>query len=473
MAETTYLELSEEVGSHKFYEVIVDDSKLIITYGRIGTDGKRTEKDCGSNEAATKEATKKVKAKKRKGYEDAVKGVRKKRAITRRAITSTRSTAKKAPVLWKFKSGSSAFGIFVDDNHCWVGNESGAVYKLNHQGVVLQQFQLPDGVKCIVADDQWIYAGCDDGNVYDLTGKTARLAYEIDEKIDIFWLDICNGLLAISDNSGNVTTVSYEDDELWTQNSEGNSGWMVRCDENENIFHGHSGGITCYNGPDGGVQTWHQKTGSSVLFGWQEQDMVYGGLASGKIKAYTKDGAFFKEYVADSGVFSCAASENGELVFAGDSSSSVYCFNKEGERLWKLATTCGSAYSMQYHNNKVYIVTTDGSLACIDASNDAVEKAKNDITPEHIDIKAPAATAVIQTNVVETTSSREGGVVVECIKIGGKLKVRPVSEGFNEWFVQFPKNIREEGAQYLVDNLKEASNGSFYRTLGEIKKIIE
>ena len=75
--------------------------------------------------------------------------------------------------------------------------------------------------------------------------------------------------------------------------------------------------------------------------------------------------------------------------------------------------------------------------------------------------------------VVETTSSREGGIVVECVKVGGKLKVRPVSEGFNEWFVQFPKNIREEGAQYLVDELKEASNGSFYRTFGEIKKIVD
>jgi hypothetical protein len=28
--------------------------------------------------------------------------------------------------------------------------------------------------ECIVADDGWIYAGCDDGNVYDLSGKVPR-----------------------------------------------------------------------------------------------------------------------------------------------------------------------------------------------------------------------------------------------------------------------------------------------------------
>jgi len=53
-----------------------------------------------------------------------------------------------------------------------VGNQSGDVYSLGHDGQVLSRFQLPDGVKCLVADDFWIYAGCDDGSVYDLSGRT-------------------------------------------------------------------------------------------------------------------------------------------------------------------------------------------------------------------------------------------------------------------------------------------------------------
>ena len=38
--EKTYLELSEDNGvAHKFYEVIVKGSEVIIRYGRIGTTG--------------------------------------------------------------------------------------------------------------------------------------------------------------------------------------------------------------------------------------------------------------------------------------------------------------------------------------------------------------------------------------------------------------------------------------------------
>ena len=135
MAETTYLELSEEQGvSHKFYEVTVDGCDLTIRYGRIGTNGTRQQKTFPTAEKAQAEATKKLGAKRRKGYEDAVMGQRKKRAITRRQIQSTRSTAKGAPVLWKSDTGRSAFGIFIDDQACWVGNEEGRIFALDHEG---------------------------------------------------------------------------------------------------------------------------------------------------------------------------------------------------------------------------------------------------------------------------------------------------------------------------------------------------
>src|SRR5436190_1449561 len=29
---------------------------------------------------------------------------------------------------WKFASGTRALGIFIDDEHCWVGNDSGKVF---------------------------------------------------------------------------------------------------------------------------------------------------------------------------------------------------------------------------------------------------------------------------------------------------------------------------------------------------------
>jgi outer membrane protein assembly factor BamB len=325
-------------------------------------------------------------------------------------------------------------------------------------------------VKCLVADDIWIYAGCDDGNVYDLTGKLPRVAYEIDENVDIFWLDIKDGLLAVSDANGGVTTIDHDDESQWTRLSQGNSGWMVRCDET-GIYHGHSQGVTMYDHEEGRM-VWHQKTGGSVLFGWQEASVVYAGTSDQKIYSFSKQGQPLTIYKCDAAVYSCATAQDGKYVFAGDNNSSIYCFNQAGERLWKLGTGCGSALSMQFYEARIYIVTTDGALACIDASEDAIASAQTGTIPEATIIKAPKTEGAAPSEVIETTTNTEGGVIVECFQDGSKLRVRVISPGYNSnWNVQFPKDIRQAGDRYLVQEIRESARGGFYRAYGDIKII--
>ncbi len=472
--ERTYLELSEgDAGSHKFYEVVVSGTTLMIRFGRIGDKGQTQVKPFANLAAATAEANKKLAEKRKKGYAEAVIGERQKRTVTRREGTSqpAANNVTKAPVIWRFTPASSrAFGIFIDEARCWMGNESGAIYSLDHDGRVLDQFKLPDGVKCIVADDEWLYAGCDNGKVYDLGGKVPRVAYEIAEDIDIFWLDIKDGVLGVSDEAGNVAVFNHEDESQWKKKSSGSAGWMVRCDE-LGVYHGHSDGITMYDWEDG-KKLWHQKTDGSVLFGWQEESMVFGATSQNKVQRFTKRGTDPKTYACDGTVFSCAAAEDGKYVFAGDNSSSVYCFTEAGERLWKLNTGCGSAYSMQFFKGRLYIVTTDGSFAAIDASEAAIEAAKAGTVPEAKSITAPKGKAAEPSAEVETTRSAGTGVIVECYQEGSKPRVRPVSAGYHKnWNVQFPKELRELGAKYVVDELRESASGGFYRVHGAIRKL--
>ncbi|AKG21565.1 WGR domain-containing protein [Calothrix sp. 336/3] len=473
--EKTYLELSEaDGGSHKFYEVIVKDTELIIRYGRIGDSGRIQSKVYPSAEKAQAEAKKKINEKLKGGYEVAIAGVRQKRKITRRAVTSSVSSAKQAPILWKFKSQSSAFGIFIDANRCWVGNQSGEVFALNPQGEVINQFQLPDGVKCLVADDAWIYAGCDDGNVYDLTGKLPRLAYKIDENVDIYWLDIKDGLLAVSDGNGGLTTIDHDDESQWTRLSQGNSGWMVRCDS-DGVYHGHSSGVTMYDYQEGRV-LWHQKTKGAVLFGWQEASTVYAGASDRKVYSFSKKGEVGAVYSCNAPVYSCAATLDGKYLFAGDNSSSLYCFQDSGELLWKLGTGCGSALSMQFFDHRVYIVTTDGTLACIDASPSAIAAAQEGKIPQATVIKAPNQKGIAPSAELQLAAPAEvaQGVIVECYREGSKLRIRAVSPGYNpNWRVQFPRDIRVEGDRYLVQELRESGSGGFYRVFGDIKKLVD
>ncbi|WP_327356898.1 WGR domain-containing protein [Streptomyces sp. NBC_01304] len=474
----TYLELSQDGGgAHKFYEVIVDGTIVSVRYGRIGATGQLQTSTFPTAQKAQAAAAKKIGEKVRKGYAPAVQGQRAPRAVSRRQVASAPSTARAvAPVLWRFQTGSSAFGIHIDEDRCWVGNQAGDVYTLSHGGEVLARYSLPDGVKCLVADDFWIYAGCDDGQVYDLSSKLPFAAYDIAANVDIFWLDIREGVLNVADRAGGLTVIDHEDEFQWSRKSTGEHAWMVRADDH-GIYHGHREGVTAY-APDGGGELWHTPTKGAVLFGWQEDTSVYAGTARHVVQRLSKaSGRVEATYRCDTVVYSCATAQGGRYVFAGDNSSSVYCFDADGTRLWKLGTGGGSALSMQYLDEKLYMVTTDGSLVCVDASDAAIAAAQQGTVPVARDIKLAAAlptyTPATTVTAVQTVSvAPTGGVVVECIQEGGRLRVHVVSGGYEPaWNVQFPRGIREVGARYVVDSLHPAAGG-FYRVRGEIRRLI-
>lgn len=471
ISDTTYLELSEEGGSaHKFYEVMVADTQVTIRYGRIGEQGQTKVSSFATGAKAQSAAAKKIGEKLRKGYAPAVPGARSRRPVSRRTITSRSSTARSAPLLWTFDSGAAAFGIFVDERRCWVGNEQGDVFTLTPDGAVTGRFRLPDAVKCIVADDFWIYAGCDDGRVYDLSGKVPHAAYDIAADVDIYWLDIHDGILGVSDREGGLTVIDHEEESLWARRSTGDSGWMVRIDA-DGVYHGHSGGVTKY-GLAEGEHRWHRSTGGAVLFGWQEAAAVYAGTARNQVRLIDKNGDSDRSFQCDAAVYSCATSPDGRYVFAGDNYSSVYCFDAAGNRRWKLGTGCGSAYSMQYHDERLYLVTTTGTLACLDVREEVVRSAEQGVLPQKRSVKAPEMAAVVPRSSVEVATDPGSGIVVECVDQGGRMRVHIVSPGYrHDWNVQFPRDIRQPGARYVVDQVVEAARGGFYRVRGDIRRL--
>lgn len=62
-------------------------------------------------------------------------------------------------------------------------------------------------------------------------------------------------------------------------------------------------------------------------------------------------------------------------------------------------------------------------------------------------------------------------VLVECVRVGGRLRVRPLSPGFSrDWFCAFPRALRVEGARYSVGGLRPTRR-RYYRVTGELKEI--
>ena len=245
------------------------------------------------------------------------------------------------------------------------------------------------------------------------------------------------------------------------------------------VFHGHSKGVTAY-ASDGGRELWHTETNGYVLFGWQERHSVYAGTGRNLVQKLAKrDGRIEAVYRCDSAVYSCATSPEGRYVFAGDNASSVYCFTADGIRLWKLTTGCGAALSMQYRDQRLYIVTTDGSMACIDVSESAITAAHGGQVPVPVDVKAAAATTYAppaQLVSMPAASAPAGsGVIVECVDDRGRLRIHvadTVSSYHADWNVQFPREYRVVGARYLVDEVVESGRGGFYRIRGEIRQLL-
>jgi hypothetical protein len=132
---------------------------------------------------------------------------------------------------------------------------------------------------------------------------------------------------------------------------------------------------------------------------------------------------------------------------------------------------------MQYHDERLYLVTTDGSLVCVDASEEAVAAAQQGMVPVARDVKLAAALptyapATDATAVAAVARVPAGAVVVECVQQNGRLRVHVVSDGYDSsWNVQFPRAIREPGARYVVDALHPAAGG-FYRVRGDIRRLL-
>lgn len=63
------------------------------------------------------------------------------------------------------------------------------------------------------------------------------------------------------------------------------------------------------------------------------------------------------------------------------------------------------------------------------------------------------------------------GVELACVREGGKLRIKIISDGYNDLNVQFPRGIRAEGAKYVVESLQLSNDGTFYRASGNITRL--
>ncbi|MBL8680020.1 MAG: PQQ-binding-like beta-propeller repeat protein [Myxococcales bacterium] len=435
--------------------------------------------------ATKKSAVKRAAVKKAATKQAPAKKAAVKKAAVKKAARSSGGPRRYAglPVVWQVNSGKQTVGLWVDD-HVWTGNDVGECYKLDKStGKLVSSWKLPGECVAVVSDDAWRYAGCNDGCIYDLTGDVARVAYQLGgARHD--WIEVNQGVLCVSDDRGTITVIDVDGTTRWQKSDpKATEAWVLRTAA-DGLYHGSMVGLRKYDWS--GKRKWETKCGD-VRYGAIDGDdiIVTSGFftASGNTcisrierakgkelwrkEARTKSSGFYS-----SGAEACAASASSEGTrrFFAAVGGYVFCYDDKGKLQWEAPTKCESLCNMMVQGDALYFASANGAIGRADISPAAFAKLEAGAWP------APSTRSQgrlkERSRDVERTKDTSKGVVVECVKEGGKVRVRVISKGYrSDWFCQFPRDIREVGAKFVVDEVREATQGGFYRVLGNIKRL--
>ena len=386
--------------------------------------------------------------------------------------------------LWLVESGVQTVGLWVDD-HVWTGNDKGECFKLEKDsGALAGSWRLPGSCVAVVSDDAWKYAGCANGCVYDLTGSVPRVAYQLGGA-NHDWLEVNQGVLCVSDDEGTVSVIDVDGSIRWQKSdSEAREAWVLRTAA-DGLYHGSYVGVRKYSW--GGELLWTADPGD-VRFGVIDGDELFvtadffrdgqrtklaciereTGEVRWRVEASNDEAGFYS-----GGAEACAVtvdSRGNRRVYAAVGSY-VFCFDDEGTMLWHAPTECDSLCNMVVQGDRLYFASADGTIGVADVSDEALAKVEAGAWPAAVKLRKQGRLKAKSAE-VQRTKSVGKGVIVECVKEGAKLRVRVVSPGYkSDWFCQFPRDIREAGARYVVDEVREATQGGFYRVLGDIKRL--
>ncbi|MEA5580548.1 VWA domain-containing protein [Nodularia harveyana UHCC-0300] len=96
------------------------------------------------------------------------------------------------------------------------------------------------------------------------------------------------------------------------------------------------------------------------------------------------------------------------------------------------------------------------------------------MTRNRSDLAGRGVTAGDEVYAIPVVNEVGDSVELECVREGGKLRVKVVSDGYdNSKNVQFPRAIRAEGARYVVEGLQLSSDRTFYRVQGNITRFAQ
>ncbi len=123
---------------------------------------------------------------------------------------------------------------------------------------------------------------------------------------------------------------------------------------------------------------------------------------------------------------------------------------------------------LEYFANRIGKKSLSG-----DARKELLDQSFQGLRRNRADLTGRGSTGGDDVGGLPIVNDAGAGVELVCVREGGKLRVKVVTPGFDENLnVQFPRAIRAEGVRYAVERLEHSSDGSFYRAIGNISRLL-
>ena len=299
------------------------------------------------------------------------------------------------------------------------------------------------------------------------------MAYAIAPDIDIYWLDIHDGVLGVSDADGGITAIDHEDEFLWRAPGRGRSAWMVRCDDDA-IYHGHSQGRDRLRAGDRPASCGTATTGA-VLFGWQEHGS---GLRRHR---HPRGACGCPRHGATGRTYRCDAPSSPAPPPRAAGTSSPATASPRSTASTRPAPGCGSSAPAAARRTPCSTTTTGSTSspptatwpASTPASRRSARRRPGDV-PEVRDVKAPRqAPQPVQPTIVEVDQRRRRAAWwcsawTRAAAAGpGALRRLPTPTGR----CSSPRGSASRAPATWSTEVRESSRGGFYRAYGDIRRL--
>jgi outer membrane protein assembly factor BamB len=302
-----------------------------------------------------------------------------------RSPTATRNDAHK--IIWQYRvpnpNGSWTIPIldlWVNEQGCWFCTREGQVLAIDRQGEMIQQYALPKLTRCLAGSEENPYVSCDDGNLYDLSAKLPQPIYRVRPADDykysyqILAIKQTPQTLLVADAYGRLQVLNTDLELQWQHHQPTYwQSWFLSSDS-VMAYHGHYRGVSAYNLKTG-QERWMQSLAAPVLCGSLTQQEVIIGCSDRSIYGLqkTEDPKNAKTtirtiYTCTGMPYAMTLSADEQSLLVGDYTGKIERLDLKGNLQASIQTRAGAVMALQVWGDRLYIVTSQGVLMCLDFS---------------------------------------------------------------------------------------------------------